>query len=80
MVDGDAHKAGLQLSRHLISTCYTVEWLYTYVSIYCRCVPTYEYHSYKNSISLYSIYTYIYIYIYKQCLGSYSYAVQTVVV
>ena len=39
MVDGAAHKAGLQLSRHLIITCYTVEWMYTYVSTYTVGVP-----------------------------------------
>ena len=39
VVDGATHKAGLQLSIHLIITCYTVEWMYTYVCTYCRCVP-----------------------------------------
>ena len=85
VVDGATHKAGLQLSRHLVITCYTVEWMYTYVSTYCRC--TYETDRrnncvtpYKNSISLYSIYIYIYIHTHKQCLGSYSYAVHIVVV
>ena len=91
MVDGSTHKAGLQLSRHLIITRYiyiyiyiyiynynhaiTVEWMYTYLPTYCRCVPmrltggtlvlcalcsAYSITPYKNSISLYSIHS-IYI-------------------
>ena len=88
MVDGATHKAGLQLSRHLIITCYTVEWMYTYVCKYCRC--TYEtdrrycVHCVVQTVSLpikiVLAYTAIYIYIHKQCLGGYSYAAHIVVV